>query len=147
MIVYRHRIVFEVKTHQPPDGTSAFVGASNYFSDGEDARVPATCMLFTRSSWAENEQPPEVDHSRFVRIDIATFSTRDRYLNQDGTIDRTDLDDWLTGDAQNEPILSGDSNLDGVVDALDLNAVGTHWLQTDAGWCGGDFSADGVVDA
>ncbi len=43
----------------------------------------------------------------------------------------------------------GDSNLDGRVDATDLNNVGIHWLEEGGhlGWGSGDFTCDGRVDA
>jgi hypothetical protein len=40
----------------------------------------------------------------------------------------------------------GDANLDGVVDARDLNVVGVNW-RGNAGWAGGDFTGDGQVSA
>lgn len=43
----------------------------------------------------------------------------------------------------------GDSNLDGRVDSIDLNAVGINWLADtgDIGWTNGDFTCDGRVNA
>ncbi len=76
---------------------------------------------------------------------------------QDGTNDtRFDLnaDGMVTaGDATYlvESILEtfeGDSNLDGVVDATDLNAIGIRWLSVgDVGWASGNFNGDSTVDA
>jgi hypothetical protein len=40
---------------------------------------------------------------------------------------------------------AGDSNLDGVVDMMDLGALATHW-QTANVWTGGDFDYSGFVD-
>jgi hypothetical protein len=40
---------------------------------------------------------------------------------------------------------SGDANLDGKVDVLDLGALATHWQQS-APWTGGDFDYNGSVD-
>ena len=44
--------------------------------------------------------------------------------------------------------LRGDANLDGRVDAADLNVVGQNWLaqSNQLGWGGGDFNCDGRVD-
>jgi hypothetical protein len=43
---------------------------------------------------------------------------------------------------------AGDANLDGIVDAADLNQVGLHWQQqTCHGWADGDFTGDGAVTA
>ena len=41
----------------------------------------------------------------------------------------------------------GDANLDGRVDAGDLNEVAINWQGEDRGWREGDFNGDGVVDA
>ena len=71
-------------------------------------------------------------------------------LTNDGTVDGADLSQWRTdvgiargfrGDVQ-----SGDANLDGAVDRLDLNIVGIHWLTEAGSWCDGDFNHDGEVD-
>lgn len=72
-------------------------------------------------------------------------------LTGDSVVNGSDLDKWLT-DAATEngfasAYLSGDANLDGTVDATDLNAVGLNWQQSVSGWTAGDFTADGVVDA
>jgi hypothetical protein len=40
---------------------------------------------------------------------------------------------------------AGDSNLDGVVDLMDLSALASHW-QTLSDWVGGDFDYSGFVD-
>jgi hypothetical protein len=45
------------------------------------------------------------------------------------------------------PAIHGDANLDGRVDAQDLNAVGTNWRGTDKSWEQGDFTGDGMVNA
>ena len=44
--------------------------------------------------------------------------------------------------------MSADSNLDGRVDAIDLNQVGINWQQSgDFGWSDGDFTCNGRVDS
>jgi autotransporter-associated beta strand protein len=43
------------------------------------------------------------------------------------------------------PELLGDANLDGKVNALDFNALATHFGQTGQLWTAGDFNDDGVV--
>jgi hypothetical protein len=72
-------------------------------------------------------------------------------LNEDGILDSQDLDAWLaTGGAENGfsgPYLLGDANLDGTVNAADLNAVGLSWQQTGKAWSQGDFSVDGFVSS
>ena len=45
------------------------------------------------------------------------------------------------------PYLLGDANLDGSVNASDLNALGQNWLGQPNTWQLGDFNADGTVNA
>jgi len=73
-------------------------------------------------------------------------------LNDDGAVNTLDVDQWLAiAGAENLPsgnaFLSSDANLDGRVNAADLNIVGQAWLSDVRGWCAGDFTADGRVDA
>ena len=72
-------------------------------------------------------------------------------INSDGVVNQDDLNQWL-GDAaaangKGAPYLVGDANLDGQVDAPDLNALGTNWQGSPNTWSGGDFNASGNVDA
>ena len=66
-------------------------------------------------------------------------------LNADGAVTAADATFLV------ESILvvnEGDANLDGVVDAMDLNAVGLNWQSSDnVGWASGDFDGDGSVTA
>lgn len=59
--------------------------------------------------------------------------------------DAPDLAAFLA--AQNT--VSGDANLDGLVNALDLNEVGINWQQAgpEFSWAQGDFTCDGTIDA
>lgn len=72
-------------------------------------------------------------------------------LTRDGAVDDTDLTQWLsvaaTHNGFGEAYLLGDSNLDGTVNATDLNNLALNWQQNVALWSGGDFTADGVVDS
>ncbi len=45
------------------------------------------------------------------------------------------------------PGLPGDANLDGRVDAQDLNIIALNWRGTEKTWAEGDFTRDGNVDA
>jgi predicted outer membrane repeat protein len=70
----------------------------------------------------------------------------------DDIVNQGDLDVWLSlAGLENLPShvahVPGDVNLDGMVDAIDLNLVGLNWLQDVTGWCSGDLTSDGVVDA
>ena len=72
-------------------------------------------------------------------------------LTSDGIVDDADLSVWLTDAAIAngfaEAYLLGDANLDGVVNAVDLNEVGIHWLQDAPRWSAGHFTANGTVNA
>ena len=72
-------------------------------------------------------------------------------LNFDGLVNQSDLDVWLRVAAEENgfsaPYLSGDANLDGHVDATDLNALAIHWTTDVALWSAGDFQPDGMIDS
>ena len=72
-------------------------------------------------------------------------------LNGDGNVDLADQSDWLsqaaTANGFAEPYLQGDTNLDGIVNASDLNAIGLSWQSDASNWTEGDLNADGVVNA
>ena len=72
-------------------------------------------------------------------------------LSADGVVNKADLDQWLgdaaTANGYDAPFLLGDSNLDGTVDAADLNSLALGWRQNLALWSAGDFTADGIVDS
>ena len=73
-------------------------------------------------------------------------------LTSDGLVEIQDLEAWLShaGSANlpsGESYLLGDANLNGRVDAADLNIANLNWRQSATGWCQGDFNADGVVNA
>ena len=72
-------------------------------------------------------------------------------LTGDGILNEQDLEQWLATAAEENglaaPYLLGDANLDGTVNASDLNALGQNWLGNPSAWQRGDFTADGTVDA
>jgi hypothetical protein len=72
-------------------------------------------------------------------------------VSGDGNVDDADLMSWLSDAATTngfgQPYLLGDSNLDGTVNANDLNNLGISWQQNVALWSGGDFNADGFVNS
>lgn len=63
--------------------------------------------------------------------------------NSGGPANLSDLDVLLAGLGTT----SGDANLDGRVNAADLNVIGQNWLETGdhLGWGSGDFTCDGEV--
>ena len=72
-------------------------------------------------------------------------------INGDGSITQNDIGVWLetaaTANGLSAPYRPGDANLDGTIDAQDLNAVGRNWQAESNSWQGGDFNADRRVDA
>jgi hypothetical protein len=72
-------------------------------------------------------------------------------LSGEGVVDETDLRQWLSDAAIHngfsEAYLPGDTNLDGSVDATDLNNLGLKWQQDVANWSGGDITVDGRVNS
>ncbi len=72
-------------------------------------------------------------------------------IDGDGSITTADRDEWLsqaaTKNGLSGPYLLGDANLDGSVNAQDLNDLGLRWRMMDNAFSHGDFTADGVVDA
>lgn len=73
-------------------------------------------------------------------------------LDGNGLVDDDDLAAWLSqaGAAQSftGAILLGDTDLNGKVDAADLNNLGVNWQANDAtSWSQGDFNHDQLVNA
>ncbi len=72
-------------------------------------------------------------------------------LSGDGSVDDVDLAKWRTDAAAyngfGEAYLVGDANLDGHVDAADLNRLALNWGGDVSRWSAGDFNADGSVNA
>ena len=72
-------------------------------------------------------------------------------LTGDSILDGQDLEQWRATAAEENgfaaPCLLGDANLDGSVNAHDLNFLGKNWLGNPNPWQWGDFTADGTVDA
>jgi hypothetical protein len=69
-------------------------------------------------------------------------------INGDGVMNNEDIRGWLAEAAQQngfaEPYLSGDVNLDGAVNATDLNVLGLNWLQPGRTWSEGNVFVDGL---
>jgi protocatechuate 3,4-dioxygenase beta subunit len=82
-----------------------------------------------------------------LMTDAATGRT-DTDLNADGIVDNADRDQWLALAGEKNgfagPLLVGDSNINGTVDALDLNALALSWQDPDDhNWSSGNFSVAG----
>ncbi len=71
-------------------------------------------------------------------------------LDGDDFIDLDDVDEFLELAAESNgfdtPYQRGDANLDGVVSAADLNALGTNWRSRTTSWSAGNFNGDSLVD-
>ncbi len=83
---------------------------------------------------------------------VAGTNNVDFDITSDGLVNHQDLVAWRAdaGFALNEsrnPILPGDGNLDGAVDAGDFAVWNANKFTNSAAWCSGDFNADGSVDA
>lgn len=81
---------------------------------------------FVSTMFSADEYPEEWDDAVHVTMELLTL---DVVLNERPT-------GWLTGDA----------DLNGRVDAADLNALALNWRQ-EGNWIDGDFTGDGWVDA
>lgn len=93
-----------------------------------------------------------VDDIDMLTTAIATQETTSKYdLDIDGRVSSTDVDIWLSIAAEQNhfvsPYLLGDANLDGVVDAEDLNQIAIHWQSPETDWSKGNFIPDSIVDA
>ena len=84
--------------------------------------------------------------------EIVAGTNTDRFdLTGNGFVNRADLDRWLadaaTANGFAARYLLGDADLDGSVNASDLDALGQNWLGHPNTWQLGDFNADGTVNA
>jgi hypothetical protein len=69
-------------------------------------------------------------------------------LTSDGLVNDDDRDQWLTDagppNGFSGPILVGDSNLDGQINATDLNALAISWQQDVHNWTDGNYTGSAV---
>ena len=84
--------------------------------------------------------------------DIAAGGTDQVFdLDGNGTVDHEDLNIWRRDAADYLGVVNeipiGDANLDGRVNASDLNALAIHYLTQSPAWSTGDFNASGGVDS
>ena len=117
-------------------------------------------MQFVNLSLEVILAPPDTNNdNRLDCLDVDAVSTtvaNSQYdfrhdLSGDGIVDQRDIDSWLEAAAESngfsERYLTGDANLDGEVNAADLNALGLQWQESAFGWCSADFDASGFVNA
>jgi hypothetical protein len=72
-------------------------------------------------------------------------------LTGDGAVDDMDVSQWLSEAAIHngfsQAYFPGDANLDGSVNASDLNKLALNWQSSVTGWSLGDFTTDGQANA
>ena len=139
----------------PDDSQTVTIIATD--SDGDQTAV--TFELFDNDA---DEGPLSLDINLDAAVDvldadamvleIATGGENARFdLSLDGFVNDADLAAWLSEAAlqhgYEEAYLLGDSNLDGSVNAIDLNAMALNWQSEASGWSLGDFTANGRVNA
>ena len=112
-----------------------------------DAFVPGTSPVgdFDRDSFLSST---DID---MLVAEIAANGHKGIFdLSGDCVIDDTDLSKWLSDAAKHngfsKAYLRGDADLDGTVNATDLNALALNWQGNTSTWSGGDFIVDGVVN-
>ena len=141
-------------TYPEIDQLTAVLLDESVFSMGNISLASDTVLRLTLA-----EPPIDCDFDASATCDVSDLDRLLRALNSNATpfdlnndqvVDASDVQTWLSIAGNNSvgrPFLEGDSNLDGLVDATDLNAVGNHWLSTTASWALGDFTGDGHVDS
>lgn len=92
-----------------------------------------------------------LDIDRLVGEVIAGTHGSGLDMTGDGRVNADDLAEWrviaATENGFAAPYLEGDANLDGMVDARDLNSVALSWGQSPNTWSEGDFKGAGSVNA
>lgn len=80
-----------------------------------------------------------------LQIEVrAGIPTSNFDLTSDGVVNQDDIVELVSGILNTQ---FGDTDLDGDIDAVDLNQLGKRWLQADVtGWSNGDFNGDGRID-
>jgi hypothetical protein len=122
-----------LQTSGPADKSAKIPALRNQIASGENSGVdgPWTGVGITSSSIATD---PNTSFALADNADLHYTSFRGQAVNDASLI----LAQAVIGDA----------NLDGLVNAFDLNLLATHWLQpAGALWSAGDFTRDGKVDA
>ncbi len=105
--------------------------------------------------WARAADVPIIDGDVDIDGAVAASDIDTLFANLGSTDPLYDLDE--DGDADNADVdrlvqtylgtYYGDANLDGRVDATDLNRIGINWQSNDSNWENGDFTGDRNVNA
>ena len=147
-------------------GWSSFVRGDQWISISDDARAVIGNGINSggqSEGWIAYLDPLDIvgDFNRGGELDVSDIDLLTAQviagandsvfdLTADAVVNNADLDQWLADAAIANgfaaPYLLGDANLDGTVNALDLNKLGQSWLASPNAWQWGDFNADGIVD-
>ena len=114
--------------------------------NGWDFRLPFTVVDEPSGIWGDlnHDGQLEIGDIDLLTRNIAAGTTSPKVdLNNDQVASFEDLVTWT----EINPALFGDANLDGSVDAADLNSLALSWQQDVPLWSAGDFTADGSVNA
>jgi hypothetical protein len=102
-----------------------------------DTTSPATTVRSLLSSTQMYSSLADAQHRVGYAEAVQVYPTLPATLGNE-PLDATTLLAKLTA--------AGDTDLDGVVDAIDLGNLAAHWSSSDAFWFDGDFTYDGNVD-
>jgi hypothetical protein len=153
--VVEDEVIYDNVTPWPPitTGQSLNRASPTFFGNSSSA------WIATAASPGTVAFPPGVtgDLTGDGAVDANDIDFLSATINHGTTVTAYDLDGNGTVDAADRVFLvdsvlgtfMGDANLDGRVDAVDLNTVGIHWQQTGdcLRWEQGNFDGNDVVDA
>lgn len=95
----------------------------------------------------------DIDDLDRLTFQVAINNATNLNVDVDGNrvLNFADVETWLSVAATRngfaEPYMYGDTNLDGLVDAADLNVIGTNWGARRERWSSGNFLAGAIVDS
>ena len=118
-----------------------------------DFFFPETALIGDFNNNGEYECS-DVDGLVAAIVDVKNGNSADLTfdLTGDNNVNNADLDLWLAVagaaglTASGNPVLYGDANLSGTVDAADYQIWTANKFTLSAAWCTADFNADGAVD-
>ena len=128
-----------------------FMGRIDDPTQAENRLTPTVQGQHVEGDFDGNSSMDAADADALALAIVLGENNPDFDLTSDRVVNEQDLDRWrvLAGAANlssGSAYPRGDANLDGRVNAMDLNVVGAHWLQRDTSFSGGDLNADGIVD-
>ena len=128
------------------DGSGSFVVQYGLGSAFDEDQLAFTNFLATGALLGDFNDDGSLDAAD---IDLLTGAVDGSDLafdiTYDGKIDGADRRLWVT---ELKNTYFGDADLDGDVDAADLNELAVRWRETgNLGWADGDFDGSGAIDA